>query len=91
MMANKLESFCNWAQIDVKPSKSALLYERRSGNNWYSKNPDKTKISLQGEEIEKHSRNKSYKYLGYFFNMVGDWSEQINDILTNFKRSDEET
>ena len=85
VMVNKLDKFCNWVQIDVKQSKSAFLYERRSGNNWYTRNPDRTEIKLQGKSIEKYPRNKSYKYLGYYFNMVGDWSEQIQDVQTKFK------
>ena len=86
-MAEKFELFCDWAQLDVKASKSALLYERRSGNNWYSRgNQDQTQINLQGNQIEKYPRIKSYQYLGYFINMLGDWSQQIHDIMTKFKQ-----
>ena len=86
-IARKLEIYCNWAQLDIKASKSALLYERRSGNNWYSRGrQDRTQIELQGNKIEKYDRNKSYQYLGYFINMVGDWSQQIHDILSKFQQ-----
>ena len=59
-MGQKVEIFCNWAKLDIKAQKSALLYERRSGNDWYRHGQrDQTNVHLQGKLVEKYHREKS--------------------------------
>ena len=59
-MGEKVETFCNWAKLDIKAQKSALLYERRSGNNWYRRGqPDQTSIQLQDNAVEKYNQLKN--------------------------------
>ena len=51
--------------LDVKPSKCAVLYARRSGNNWYKgKREVKPNIYVQGNCLESCVRNVTYKYFG---------------------------
>ena len=46
--------------LDVKPSKSALFYGRRSGNNWYKgKNDTVPEIFVQQKLISVYSRTTS--------------------------------
>ena len=50
---------------DVKASKCAVLYGRRSGNNWYTgKNDKKPNIVAQNKNIKVLKRNESCEYLG---------------------------
>ena len=51
--------------LDVKLSKCAVLYTRRSGNNWYNgKRKVKPNIYVQGNCLESCDWNVTYKYLG---------------------------
>ena len=53
------------AGLEVKPSKCAVMYARRSGNNWYKGKADKKPtVSIQRNAIEVYPRDKPYKYLG---------------------------
>ena len=40
-MTNVSEPIMQWANLDVKASKCAVLCDRRSGNNWYTGKNDK--------------------------------------------------
>ena len=53
------------AGLEMRSSKCAVMYARRSGNNWYKGKGDKMPIvSIQGNAIEVYPSNKPYKYLG---------------------------
>ena len=51
-MINVSEPIMQRANLDVKASKCAVLYGRRSGNNWYTgKNDKKPNIAVQNKKI----------------------------------------
>ena len=64
-MSDSAERLMYSSSLDVKPSKCAVLYARRSGNNWYKgKREVKPNIYVQGNCLERCDRNVTYKYLG---------------------------
>ena len=72
-MIRSAEPLFNEAGLKVKSSKCALLYDRRSGNNWYKgKNDQRPSIKVQGEMIETLKRDESYKYLGKSLTIAGE-------------------
>ena len=57
---NVSETIMQRANLDVKASKSAVLYGRRSGNNWYTgKNDKKPNIGAQNKNIKVLKSNES--------------------------------
>ena len=69
--------------LDVKPSKFAILYARRSGNNWYKgKREVKPNIYIQGNCLENCHRNVTYKYLGKLLviEMIDTYSDLVHKI-----------
>ena len=69
----------------VKPSKSAVLYSRRSGNNWYRvKTGEVPNIEIQENKIPVLSKEKSYKYLGKSVSLVGEDYNQINEMVKEY-------
>ena len=67
----------NNLQIMQEP-KSAHLYERRSGNNWYKKKTgEKTDLEIYGEVIKQFPRERGYPYLGHFINLNSTWEEHV--------------
>ena len=49
------------AGSDLKPEKCAVLYARRSGNNWCkSKSDIKPKVKVQSHELTVYGRNRPY-------------------------------
>ena len=68
----------NNLQIMQEP-KSAHLYERRSGNNWYKKKTgEKTDLEIYGEVIKQFPGERGYPYLGHFINLNSTWEEQMH-------------
>ena len=75
----------NDANLLVKPSKSAVFYSRRSGNNWYRvKNGDVPNIVIQGNAIPVVSKEESYKYLGKLIALIGEDYTQITEIIQEY-------
>ena len=72
--------------LEVKNSKCAVLYERRSGGNkWYrAKHDHPPSFSIAGSEIRVYERHKTYSYLGHKFNVAGEWQEQVGDICNKY-------
>ena len=74
------------AGLEVKHEKCAVLYARRSGNNWYKGKSDiKPKVKVQSNELAVCGRNKPYKYLGKSLSLSGEDPKQVNQILENYK------
>eukprot|EP00795_Rhopilema_esculentum_P017880 gene17880-biopygen1733 len=74
------------AGLEVKPSKCAVMYARRSGNNWYKGKADKKPtVSIQGNVIEVYPRDKSYKYLGKSLSLSGEDAVQVYEVIESYK------
>ena len=75
----------NNANLLVKPSKSAVFYSRRSGNNWYrSKTDNIPNITIQGNTIPVLAKDKSYKYLGKLISLVGEDYTQTMEFIDEY-------
>ena len=71
--------------LEVKPEKCAVLYARRSGNSWYKGKNDVTPvITVQGNVLETHDRNYSYKYLGKSLSLSGEDSAQVEEFIKTY-------
>ena len=74
-----LNHWLKWSGLEVKNSKCAAFYERRSGGNrWYQAKGDRPpSFTIMGNEIKVYTRHETYCYLGHRFNIAGEWEEQI--------------
>lgn len=81
-MLLRTDEFIRWSGLDIKHTKYAAFYERRSGGNrWYKAKPDKPPaFSLMQKPIRLYERHETYPYLGHKFNISGDWEEQITEL-----------
>ena len=71
--------------LEVKPEKCAVLYARRSGNNWYKGKNDVTPfITVQGNVLETFDRNYSYKYLGKSLSLSGEDSAEVEEFIETY-------
>ena len=71
--------------LKVKPEKFAVLYARRSGNNWYKGKNDVTPfITVQGNVLETFDRNYSYQYLGKSLSLSGEDSAQVEEFIERY-------
>ena len=71
--------------LEVKPEKCAVLYARRSGNNRHKGKNDVTPvITVQGNVLETHDRNYSYKYLGKSLSLSGEDSAQVEEFIKTY-------
>ena len=71
--------------LEVKPEKCAVLYARRSGNNWYKGKNDVTpSITVQGNVLETYGRSYSYKYLGKSLSLSGEDSAQDEEFIETY-------
>ena len=71
--------------LEVKPEKCAVLYARRSGNSCYKGKNDVTPvITVQGNVLETHDRNYSYKYLGKSLSLSGEDSAQVEEFIKTY-------
>ena len=85
-MINVSEPIMQRAKLDVKTWKCAVLYGRRSGNNWYTgKNDKKPNIVVQNKNIKLLKRNESYEYLGKLTTINGDDPKQVSEIFLQTK------
>ena len=82
-MKNVSEPIMQRVNLDVKASKRAVLYGRRSGNSWYTgKNDKKTNIVVPNKNIKVLKRNESYQYLGKLITISGDDPKQVSEIIS---------
>ena len=73
------------AGLEVKVNKCALMYERRSGNNWFKgKNDIAPVISVQGKNLPVLKRNEAYKYLGKKLSIAGEDIEHIEQFIEEY-------
>ena len=85
-MIMKCEPLFNQAGLKVKASKCALLYERKSGNNWFKgKGDKKPAIKVHGETIATYKRSESHRYLGKSFTIAGEDEKQVQNFIEEFK------
>ena len=71
--------------LEGKPEKCAVLCARRSGNNWYKGKNDVTPvITVQGNVLETHDRNYSYKYLGKSLSLSVEDSAQVEGFIKTY-------
>ena len=83
---NVSEPIMQSANLDVKASKCAVLYGRRSGNNWYTgKNDKKSNIVVQNKNTKVLKRKDSYQYLGELIAINGDDPKQVSEIIPTYK------
>ena len=74
------------AGLEVKGSKCAVLYERRSGNNWYKGRKDQApSIVNQNQELTVYSRCNPYVYLGKSLTVNGEDPVQVLKFIVKFK------
>ena len=60
-MIHASEPIMHRSNLDIKASKWAVFYERRSKNNWYKgKHDKKTEITIQNKQITVSKRNEPY-------------------------------
>ena len=87
-MINVSEPLMQRANLDVKASKCAVLYGRRSANNWYTgKNDKKPNIVVQNKTVKVLKRNESYEYLGKLIIINGDDPRQVSEIISTYKNN----
>ena len=85
-MVSLSEPILEQAGLDVKVTKSGVLYDRRSGNNWYrGKNDTNPEIVIQDKLLRVYDRNESYKYLGKSLALSGEDPLQVDEILDTYK------
>ena len=85
-MINVAEPVMVEAGLEVKPSKCALFYGRRSGNNWYKGKRDIVPIvSVNGEIMPLFRKDEPYKYLGKCMSLKGEDTEQITEFVGKYK------
>ena len=65
----------------VKPSKCAVLYARRSGNNWYK---GKREVKPSINCLKSCDRNVTYKYLGKLLALSGEDSLQVIEMIDTY-------
>ena len=74
------------ANLDIKASKCAVFYDKRSGNNWCKgKHDQKKKITIQNEQIILSKHNEPYKYLGKSISINGEDPCQVKEIISTYK------
>ena len=74
------------AGLDVKATKCACFYGRRSGNNWYTGKRDVVPaVSIQGSALATYQRKEPYKYLGKSLSVFGEDEEQIAEFISEYK------
>ena len=85
-MLVRTDSFLNWSGLQIKHSKCAVLYQRRSGGNrWYRSRADRNpEFTINTEPIRVYDLHETYTYLGHKFNIAGEWKEQVEYITTEF-------
>ena len=72
--------------LEIKVSKCALFYERRSGNNWYRGKNDKIpEILIQNKTLPVFKRNEEYMYLGKSLKIDGEDQNQITQMISTYK------
>ena len=85
LMFDSAERLMYSSGLDVKPNKCAVLYARRSGNNWYKgKREVKPNIYVQGNCLERCDRNVTYKYLGKSLALLGEDSLQVIEMIDTY-------
>lgn len=85
-MLARTDAFLEWSGLEIKDTKCAVLYERRSGGNrWYHSKSDKCPVfTVATKPIRVYSLHETYAYLGHKINIAGEWKEQVNIILSEF-------
>ena len=86
-MIDRTDKFMTYTGMAVKHRKCALLHGQRSGNNWYSKSKtNRLVLEIQGDQIPKYPRNKTYTYLGHDINLDANGGEsQMKGLITEFE------
>ena len=75
----------NNANLVVKPSKSAVFFSRRSGNNWYRiRTSDTPNVVIQGNLIPNVPKEESYKYLGKLLALTGEDYTQTTEQIEEY-------
>ena len=87
-MLARTDEFLHWSKLEVKHTKCAALYERRSGGNrWYKAKSDKPpSFTIMGQPIRVYSRHEPYTYLGHNINIAGEWGEQAQELFCAYKK-----
>ena len=77
----------HWSKLEVKHTKCAGLYERRSGGNrWYKAKSDKPhSFTITEQPIRVYSRHESYTNLGHNINIAVEWGEQAQELCYAYK------
>ncbi len=85
-MLARTDAFLEWSGLEIKDTKCAVLYERRSGGNrWYRSKSDKGPVfTVATKPIQVYSLHETYASLGHTINIAGEWKEQVNIILSEF-------
>ena len=85
-MVSAAEPIINESGLEVKITKCALFYERRSGNNWYhSKNDKIPDIKIQNKTLPVLKRKENYVYLGKSLQVDGEDQTQIIEMIETYK------
>ena len=85
-MIGAAESKMDKADLQVKQEKCAVLYGRRSGNNWYKGKDNATpEIEIKSNRLPMYQRDKPYKYHGKSMSIVGEDAKQLTDIVDRYK------
>ena len=79
------EPIMDRAVLEVKDVKCAVLYVRRSGNNWYCGKKDKKPcIEIQSKMLSVYSQFETYKYLGKSLSLSGEDAQQIDEFISSY-------
>ena len=85
-MVSAAEPIINESGLEVKITKCALFYERRSGNNWYhGKNDRIPDIKIQNKTLPILKRKENYVYLGKSLQVDGENQTQIMEMIETYK------
>lgn len=85
-MLSRTDSFLEWSGLEVKDSKCAIFYERRSeGNRWYRAKTDVIPtFTINNKPLKVYACHEAYTYLGHMFNVAGEWEQQVNEIISDY-------
>ena len=85
LMFDSAERLMYSSGLDVKPSKCAVLYTRRSRNTWpKAKREFKPDIYVQGNCTKICDRNMTYKDLGKSIALSAEDSLQVSEIIDTY-------
>ena len=84
-MVKKFKDNIEGSNLNVRPDKCSIFYERPSANRWYKAKFDKlSEIEFSGEIVEVPKRHKEFVYLGKPFPVEGEPDSHVKEIIETY-------